>query len=519
MNPAEVSQTSPHRGGSREVTRSPTLLLAGSGSSLASMRATSCAAVGDGIIIGRRPATAAGGYRNLVLSDRSVSSLHARIVKLAGDGAGSGYAIQDLGSTNGTLVDGRPIGDGTPLRSGSVIFLGGQVLVFRMVSPAELGAIEEEMRTPFAPVPTLSPSLALACAKLRRLARSDSEIFLVGETGVGKEVFARAIHEESRRAGPLVAINCAAIPRELVESELFGYEKGAHSTAQGRKAGLIEAAQGGTLFLDELGEMPPEIQAKLLRFLQDRKFMPLGSTRTQEADVRIIAASSRSSMGGRAAMNIQEALLGRLGAQPIQLPALRDRVEDIGRLVAFFLSREGAADRARERAFDSNAFHALFLHDWPHNIRELQKVINEAQLLSAGAPMIGFEHLPESVTAVVEAGGDDLGATPDDLPGGDALPVELTDAAGTRAARTRRPPPTADELTDLLGLYQGNVAHVARHLNRQYAVVWRCIQRYGINADRFRPAKTPAPEGPVAAQAEGEEAGVRENGPSGGEIG
>jgi len=256
MNPGEVSQTAPRRGGSREITRSPTLLLAGGGSSLASMRAATCASVGDGIIIGRRPATAAGAYRNLVLADKSVSGLHARIIKLdggAGAGAASGYAIQDLGSTNGTLVDGRPIGESTPLRSGSVIFIGAQVLVFRMVSPAELGAIEEDIRAPFAPVPTLSPSLALACAKLRRLARSESEIFLVGETGVGKEVFARAVHEESRRAGPLVAINCAAIPRELVESELFGYEKGAHSTAQGRKAGLIEAAQGGTLFLDELG--------------------------------------------------------------------------------------------------------------------------------------------------------------------------------------------------------------------------------------------------------------------------
>ena len=144
-----------------------------------------------------------------------------------------------------------------------------------------MAAVDEDAAQPFAPVPTLSPALAMTNSRLRRLAPSQGEILLVGETGVGKEVFARAIHDRSGRKGPLVAINCAAIPRELVESELFGYEKGAHSTAQGRKIGLIEAAQGGTLFLDELGEMPIELQSKLLRFLQDKRFTPLGSTRVQ----------------------------------------------------------------------------------------------------------------------------------------------------------------------------------------------------------------------------------------------
>src|SRR5262249_6418154 len=151
----------------------------------------------------------------------------------------------------------------------------------------------EEAVHPLAPLPTLSPSLALTSTKLRLLARSNTEILLVGETGVGKEVFADAVHTASGRSGKMVAINCAAIPRELLESELFGYEKGAHSTAQGRKTGLVELANGGTLFLDEIGDMPVELQSKLLRFLQDRRFTPLGSTRMIEADVRIIAATSR----------------------------------------------------------------------------------------------------------------------------------------------------------------------------------------------------------------------------------
>ncbi len=468
------------------------LLLAGTGSAADPLDRAGVARVvmvEAGLEIGRRPPTPTDGRGTLVLPDKSVSSLHARISRLPpAPDRGDSYEIQDLGSTNGTSVDGRPITTATPLRPGAVIFLGAQVLVFRFVSPAELAAIEEDAAKPFAPVPTLSPALALVCSRLCRLAPSQGEILLLGETGVGKEVFARAIHERSGRTGQLVAINCAAIPRELVESELFGYEKGAHSTAQGRKSGFIEAAHGGTLFLDELAEMPLELQSKLLRFIQDRKFTALGSTRVQEADVRIIAASSRTAMTKAGGASIQAALVGRLGAHPVQLPALRERVEDLGRLAAYFL-RVTSKGKGSERAFDTEAFHALCLHDWPHNVRELQKVIAEAQLLSAGAPSISFEHLPASLTALVEPTSDGFGAALErgDEPPGDGAVRDSIDPS-VKTARTRRPAPTAEELTALLARYHGNVAHVARHLKRQYAVVWRCIQRYGIAADDFRPS-------------------------------
>jgi DNA-binding NtrC family response regulator len=428
--------------------------------------------------------------------------LHARVVASVGGAPdhAEGFEIQDLGSTNGTSVDGRAITAPTPLRPGSIIFVGGQVLVFRSASPAELAAIEEDLAHPFAPVPTLSPALAAVCSRLRRLAPSASEIFLLGETGVGKEVFARAIHERSGRTGQLVAINCAAIPRELVESELFGYEKGAHSTAQGRKAGFIEAAQGGTLFLDELAEMPLELQSKLLRFIQDRKFTALGSTRVQEADVRIIAASSRTAMTVKSGTgSIQAALLGRLGAQPIQLPALRERIEDLGRLAGFFL-------RSGDRSFETEAFHALCLHHWPHNVRELQKVVAEAEILSAGTPSIAFEHLPESITSVIEQAGDGEGERDEALPheaghGSTDGTVRDPHDPAVKTARTRRAAPAAQELIQLLERYQGNVAHVARHLKRQYAVVWRIIQRYGIAADDFRPGAGSGQGAPAVAGA------------------
>src|SRR5262249_51046424 len=154
-----------------------------------------------------------------------------------------------------------------------------------------------------------------------RLAASANELLIVGETGVGKEVYARAVHRESGRKGRFVAINCAAIPRELVESELFGYRQGAHSTAHQAKPGLIEEAEGGTLFLDEIGEMSAEARTKLLRFLQDRELTPLGATRPRRIDVRVIAATNRTLSGGAEGNGpVRDDIVARLGAAPIHLP-------------------------------------------------------------------------------------------------------------------------------------------------------------------------------------------------------
>lgn len=463
---------------------------------------------GAGAEIGRHPPP--GRMRTVVkLEDRSVSGYHARITELS-----DGFIVEDRGSTNGTIVDGRRITGPTPLRDGAVLFLGAQVAVFRSMTAVEVAAVEADLADPFAPVATLSPALAVTCAKLRLLAASQTELFLVGKTGVGKEVFANAIHEASGRKGRLMAINCAALPRELVESELFGYERGAHSTAKDRKAGLIEAAQGGTLFLDELAEMPLDVQSKLLRFLQDRKYTAVGSTRIETANVRIIAASSSlSEPAGQT--KIQDALLGRLGAQPIELPALRDRPEDLGRLVSHFLSAS-----ACERAFDEEAFRALFLHDWPHNVRELQKVVVESALLSRNAQAIGLEHLPPVMADRLygpsrhRSGAVAVSAPPPSFPSArpyappQARPSAAADTgppqdpslgessspsvppagrAGNGAAR-RRPAPSASELRALMERFQGNVTHVSNHLGRQWAVISRTLTRLRIDPADYRPA-------------------------------
>jgi len=193
--------------------------------------------------------------------------------------------------------------------------------------------------------------------------------------------------------------------------------------------------------------------------------------------------------------DVQDALVGRLGAQPVQLPPLRERLEDLGRLVEFFLRDMRAAETSL-RTFETEAFHALFLYGWPLNVRELQKTVVEAEVLSRGQSIIGFSHLPDVLAALLEpsadAGHSSVVSATRDFPkdgagGGEGEGSGVPDAADeATTARTRRPAPTAEELTTLLRQYRGSVAHVARHLDRQYAVVWRCLQRYGINADDFR---------------------------------
>jgi transcriptional regulator with PAS, ATPase and Fis domain len=482
----EITQTMPARSGlNREGARQGALIVLGDGASIDSLRTPRLVPMAELTMeIGRR-APATPGPTTLTLPDSTVSGQHARIQR-AGDRSEL-FVIHDLGSTNGTFVNGRRIHGPTPLDDGCVLFFGSQVLVFRIYTPAELAAVSEDAAAPLTPVATLSPALALTTSKLRRLARSESEILLLGETGVGKEVFAGAVHALSGRTGKLVAVNCAAIPRELVESELYGYEKGAHSTAQARKTGLVEAANGGTLFLDEIGEMPIELQSKLLRFLQDRRFSPLGSTRVVEADVRIIAATSRVTLDR--GVHLQEAMLGRLGAQPIVLPPLRERIEDLGGLCAYFLR-----DMTDGRTFEPDAFKALMLHDWPLNVRELLKVMTQAEVLSRSTPTIGFEHLPSAIAARIHYEGQDefedttvdpqpRPAAADETPTGGVVREPFAPAPTTRV---RRPAPTREELMTALAVSNGSVAQVARLLNRQYAVVWRNIQRYGIDAGSYR---------------------------------
>jgi transcriptional regulator with PAS, ATPase and Fis domain len=390
---------------------------------------------------------------NWVVKDPLVSSQHAVITK-----EGESYKLVDLSSRNGTAVDGQMVKESVKLRDGSVIFLGSHVAVFRTMTEHELSAIQGEISAPLGPVATASPAGALVCQVLRKLSVSDCEILLTGETGVGKEVYARAVHDLSGRTGRFVAINCAALPRELVESELFGYVRGAHSQAREAKRGLFEEAEGGTLFLDEVGEMPADLQTKLLRFLQDRMLAPLGATRARHLDTRVLAATSRTTTPkGTSNVGLRSDLTARLGAEPIRLPPLRHRIEDVGTLVAHFL-------RDRITRFEPLAFQALSLYGWPGNVRELEKVVTNAELLARGREAITLEDLPSAIAQ-----------TPGRMKN---QPI---------GAATRPPPPTAAELEELLQRCSGNVLRVARELGRTAPLIYRWCRRFKLDPETFRP--------------------------------
>jgi transcriptional regulator with PAS, ATPase and Fis domain len=344
-------------------------------------------AVGSSFVLGRRPPSLPG-TETWTVRDGRVSSVHLSIEE-----TDAGFVLRDLDSTNGTMVDGVPVTRSVKLREGAVLFFGNHVAVFRTVTAEGLAAVHDEQRSPFGPVALLSPDFVRATGKLRRLAEGQGEILLVGETGVGKEVYARAVHRTSGRPGPFVALNCAAIPRELVETELFGYLRGAHSQARENKPGLLEDADGGTLLLDEIGEMSPEMQAKLLRFVQDRLLLPVGAIQARKIDARILAATNRlDPLTSDRGSGLRPDLLARLGAEPITLPPLRGHIEDVGVLAAYFL-------RGCDRRLAPSAFRLLCLHGWPGNVRELEKALQEAEVLSRGARHIGVSHLPARIAA------------------------------------------------------------------------------------------------------------------------
>jgi formate hydrogenlyase transcriptional activator len=225
----------------------------------------------------------------------------------------------------------------------------------------------------------------------RIVAPTDSTVVIYGETGTGKELFAGLIHELSRRrGGPFIRLNCAAIPEGLLESELFGHEKGAFTSAIAQRMGRFEAANHGTLFLDEIGDVPPSLQPKLLRVLQEREFERLGSSRTVRADVRVIAATNKDLSELVAEQTFRSDLFYRLNVFPITLPPLRDRREDIPGLVRHFVRKAAASMQRPIQIIPCEAIQTMMDYHWPGNVRELQNVIERAVILSED----GILHVP-----------------------------------------------------------------------------------------------------------------------------
>jgi sigma-54 dependent transcriptional regulator, acetoin dehydrogenase operon transcriptional activator AcoR len=397
------------------------------------------------------------GELDIVLLDASVSRKHATIER---DDSGS-WVVRDQKSTNGTLHGKRRITEAT-LADGDVVAFGDVALQFRdslsfdrarygldgQVTGGRKGAKVTELVGGFA--------IDRVAQAIEKVAPTTLSCVIRGESGTGKELVARAVHRLSGRAGALVALNCAALPASLVESELFGYRRGAFSGADRDHKGLVRQAHGGTLFLDEIGDMPVEIQAKLLRVLEAREVRPLGSADVEPVDVRVVAASHIDLDDAVARGRFRGDLLARLAEHVFVLPPLRERREDVYLLVRRFLDSEGRSDVD----VTPKAWRALVTHDWPWNVRELRSVVKRA-LAFADKNVIDEEHLPFNLDPDATAGDD----------------AEEEKSGGR---------PSREELASLLTKHEGNVAAIARVFDREPAQIRRWLRRHGLVADEFR---------------------------------
>jgi len=249
----------------------------------------------------------------------------------------------------------------------------------------------------------VSPSMIAVVATISQLARTDSAVLIRGESGTGKELLARALHAQSdRRRGRFVPINCGAIPESLLESELFGYRRGAFTGAASDKKGLVEEAHGGVLFLDEVGEMPPAMQVRLLRFLQDGEVRRVGDTVSRRVDVRLVAATHRDLEEEVAAQRFRQDFYYRVNVVGVRVPPLRERREDVAVLAEVFLRRLATRHRRSVRGISPAAMSLLLKYDWPGNVRELENVIERAVNLMSGE-LLTEDDLPAAVTVATPA--------------------------------------------------------------------------------------------------------------------
>ena len=313
------------------------------------------------------------------------------------------------------------------------------------------------------------PSLRKVFSSLQRAAVTDATVLLEGESGTGKELFARSLHALSPRAeAPFVAINCAAIPENLLETELFGYEKGAFTGAVGRKPGKFEMAHRGTLFLDEIGDLPISLQAKILRALEERRFERVGGTASVQVDVRLVAATNKGLRAAVAARRFREDLYFRLSVFPITVPPLRDRPGDIPVLARFFVERFCRDLKKKALVLSPEALDQLQAYRWPGNVRELQNCIERAVILTDGDTILP-RHLNLSFAAPLE----------DENP---PSPWAHLDMSGTLTEVTRRVSSQVEKakILEVLAEAGGNKGRAAELLQIGYKMLLSKLKEHGI---------------------------------------
>ncbi len=326
-----------------------------------------------------------------------------------------------------------------------------------------------------------SPAMAQVKALGRRAARSSIPVLILGESGVGKELIARAVHGESERAGkPFVAVNCGAIPENLVESILFGHEKGAFTGAHDKHSGKFLEAAGGTLFLDEVGELPLDMQVKLLRALQEGEIDPVGAKRPIKVDVRIVSATNRDLARQVAAGRFREDLFYRLNVYPIEAPALRERREDVPALVEAFVRRFNVEEGKRVAGASPTTLAMLTAFDWPGNVRQLENAVYRAIVLSDD-PHLQPHDFPSisglSMPPVAAAdGGSPAGVEPGELEAA-AGPVSVLDEKG----HVRSLEEVERDLIQLaIEIYAGHMTEVARRLGIGRSTLYRKVREQGL---------------------------------------
>jgi transcriptional regulator with PAS, ATPase and Fis domain len=404
-----------------------------------------------------------GGVRRLDLrvADRWMSGTHATLTRVLGR-----FVLEDRGSKNGTILNGTPtaraeLQDGDVFEAGHTFFVYRDAIATDPDEPEDL--LATELRAAAPGLVTLQTPLRRQYRLLGQVAASTVAVVIRGDSGTGKELCARAVHKLSGRAGAFVAINCGALPDTLVESELFGYRKGAFSGATEDRLGLLRSGDRGTVFLDEIGDLPLPAQAAFLRALQEQEVVPVGGTKPVPVDFRLCAATHRDLDRMVDRGEFRGDLLARISGFTITLPPLRERREDLG-LIAGTLLRRLHPDRAESVSFSCEAARALFAYEWPANVRELEKSLQTAVVLAADEP-VAVWHLPEPVRA---------GSLDGSSASASGKPLSEED----RALRA--------DLEARFREHQGNVSAVARAMGKARMQIQRWVKRLGIDPESYR---------------------------------
>jgi sigma-54 dependent transcriptional regulator, acetoin dehydrogenase operon transcriptional activator AcoR len=390
---------------------------------------------------------------------RSMSAAHARLIRV-----GYTWAVEDLGSTNGIFVDGERFTRAV-LQPDALLEVGHTFLRLCTQAVSDGAPTDADTCGTADPCATVDSALAADVQRLITLFAGGLPALLIGESGTGKEVLARHLHARTGRVGPFVAVNCGAIPSGLVESELFGHVKGAFSGAIRDHAGYVRAAHQGTLFLDEVADLPKASQASLLRVLQEREVVPVGTTEPVAVDVLVSAATHQPIDHLVERGEFREDLYARLAGCVLEIPPLRERRNDMGVLVAALTAR--LAPSAKDLRFDPDVGRALLSYDWPRNVRELERCLATCLVLAKDGP-IDVSHLPRPVVAALRQSAEPIVARP------------------SRSPWSEQDDRLRLELLEHLSRHQGNVTDVARAMGKPRTQIHRWCKRFHMNPDVFR---------------------------------